>query len=607
MRIAFAILAIGFVICLVPDIPAVAKSYRITDVHIDAQLHADGSMDVKESRGYRFEESFTFAYRDLPTGGPVKFENFGVSEAGRPYRLSDAQAPGTYRITNIPGGSRIIWYYEAEDESRTFEFHYRALNAIERFDDAAVLYYKFLSEEWDRPQYNISITLRPPKPVATDQINQWLHGPLWARSQITRDGRILAQCERLGAYTYLEIRALYPPELFPDTPAVSGPVRQRIMAQEAAWAEEANRRRQQARIDMAARAQRRRTGRYLAIAIGLAGLLGSYLIFQRYHNKPALPTFLEMTSEIPDDTPPALVGYLLGSRQVAGSALIATMLDLARRGFVKLHEKTEQVKHFWGGTREKIEYYWEIDRAAWKTHEGKLLDFEKSLLAFIFDDLAEGADSISISRIKKKRTAFTKFFRQWKKQVGAIGKQKEWFDSRSIRGMYYSLALGIVLAGLSAVALMVIGPWGTFLSAAAIAVMIIAFCTAHRTAEGETKARHWQAVRKYLKKYEFRRGDHKDVLARISEYLVYGAVLGLSTKLYSELAAYIPEGAHGRYVPWYIYGGHGTGEFSPGAFGEAFSSMVATTTSAMSTAAGTGGGASAGGGGGASSGGGGAG
>lgn len=607
MKLRLLLLVTAALLCCLPQPALTAKSYRITGVHIDAQLHPDGTMNVVETRDYKFTGSYSFAYRDLPARGAVEFDDFRVSEQGRPYHQSNSQAPGTYTIVRTPDRTRVTWYYHAEDESRSFEFHYLARNAVKRFEDAAVLYYKFFSEDWETPQDNISITLRPPARITKDQINEWLHGPLWASSQISHDGRILAQCRLLPGNTYLEIRALYPPEIFTEVPAGAGQVRSRIMSEEAGWAEDANRRREQESQRMAARAERLRGGRYLVIAVSLAGLLAWWTLYRKYHHMPQLPTFLEITSEIPDKTPPALVSYLLCSRRVAGSAIIGTMLDLAGRGFVKLREETEEVSRFWGGKGTKTEYCWDVDRAYWQEHASDLLDFELSLLQFIFDDLAEGADSISISKIKKKHRAFTKFFRQWKKEVEEAGKQKEWFDTRSDRGMYYSLVVAGAMVALAVAAMILIGPWGLVLGGVAVGVVVMSFFIAHRTAEGETKARHWKAVQKYLKKYEFRSADRSDILSRISTYLVYGVVLGLSTKFYKEVAAYIPEGEHGTYVAWYACGGHGAGEFSPATFGEAFSSMVATTTSAMSSAAGTGGGASAGGGGGAGSGGGGAG
>ncbi len=593
-------------LCHLPDVAA-AKSYRMADVVIGAQLLPDGIMDVTETRTYEFEGSFTFAYRDLPLGGAVTFGDFGVSEGDRQYTLSRSKAPGTYSIMEGSGRTRVTWYYSANDESRTFTFHYSARNAIERYEDAAVLYFKFLSEDWDQPQDNIRLRLKPPVTLSKDQVKAWLHGPLWAGVQIIQDGTIFAGCRHLPRHTYLEIRALYPPEVFPETPSRTGAVRKSIMAEEAKWANEANRTRRVAREKHEARQDRTRLGRWAMIGTSLAGLAVWWTIFRKYHRKPALPRFLDMTSEIPEKTPPALLSYLLYSRQVSGAALVGTMLDLAQRGFLELREQREQVKRFWGGMKDETKYYWDLKRDHWDQHAPDMLDYENELLAFIFSDLAQGADSISMDEIKKKRSAFMKFFRKWKKSVEEVGKKKEWFDTTSIRGMYLSLAVAGPMLGLTILGMFLIGPWALILAGATIAIIILSFFIPHRTAEGETKARHWKAVQKYLKKYEFRTADRTAVLSQISAYLIYGVVLGFSTKFYKELATYIPETAHRTYVPWYVYAGHGTGDFSPAAFGEAFSSMVATTTSAMSSAAGTGGGASAGGGGGAGSGGGGAG
>jgi len=602
-----SIVAGGIALMLAICSPVSAKSYRITEVEIDARLQPDGSMIVSEDRTYSFDGSFSFAFRDMPGGQEVTFSEFEVYEGGRAYSLSDSESPGTYSIERSGGRTRVTWYYRARNESRIFGFRYRARNAVERFDDAAVLYYKFLSEDWNDPQYNISIRLVPPEPIPESEINEWLHGPLSAESRITHEGEILAYCPRLPARRYLEIRALYPPEVFPEARMSSGGVRQEIMAREAAWAEEANRERDAARERAAARKERRKTGVYIMIAVSLAGLFGWWRLYRRYGEKPPLPQFLEMTSEVPGKTPPALVGYLLHHKQVSGSALVATMLDMARRGFVDLREEKVMKKSFWGGMKEKSEYQWDLKRGHWEQHASELEEYENSLLAFIFDELAGGRDSIALDTIKDKRRDFIKFFRKWKKRVAEAGEKEEWFDRESIRGSYYSGAIGVALMLLALGAGFLFGPWAFIMGVAGLVVVILSFLIYHRTARGETEARHWMALRKYLKTHEFRSESRQDLLSRVSDYLVYGVVLGLSTGFYKEIAAIIPQAEHARYVPWYVYHGRGTGGFSSDAFGEAFSSMVTATTSTMSTASGTGGGASAGGGGGASSGGGGAG
>lgn len=586
---------------------AMAKSYRITGVDVVAHLRPDGSMDVSEKRTYRFSGSFSFAYRDLPAGEPVVFEAFEVYENGRPYQVSGSEAPGTYRIRTDSGKTRVTWYYRASDESRTFEFRYRARNAVKVYEDAAVLYYKFLSEDWDQSQNNVSLTVSPPGSISRGEVSEWLHGPLWAESRITDDGVIVAQCSHLPARRYLEVRALYPPRLFPEAQTRAGAVRLEIMAEEAAWAGEANSLREAARGSAAAREKRLAMGKWLVLTIGLGGLAGWWQLYRKYGRRPALPQFLSITSEVPGKTPPALVGYLLHNRQVSGRDVAATMLDLARRGFVELREEVVEKKGLWGGTKVESEYYWDLKRDYLDRHASDLLGFEHSLLRFIFGELAEGKDSIRLDSVGKKRREFIRFFGDWKKDVSETGDKRDWFDTASFRGTYYSLALGGTMLALTIGAVFLFEVWAVILGAASIAVIVLSFTIYHRTAQGETEARHWKALQKYLKNYEFRSQDHRDLLLKISDYLVYGVVLGLSTKFYREIAGVIPEGRYPGYVPWYIYHGAGGQGFSPAAFGEAFSSMVATTASTMSTAAGTGGGASAGGGGGASSGGGGAG
>jgi len=592
---------------LLPVSGASAKSYRITAVNIDAQLKPDGDMDVIESRTYNFDGSFSFAYRDFPVAGPVRFEDFTVSEDGRAYRRSDSGEPGTYTIERNGDKLILTWYYRAKSESRTFDFSYRARGAVRRHSDVAVLYFKFIGDEWELSQYNVSLTVRPPAGLLAGDIRHWLHGPLWASSLIDPDGTIIAQCEDLPKGTHLEIRGLYPLRAFEGAPVEAGSVREQIMAEEARWAQEANEQREMAIEKAAGRKKRGERGRKVAVGIGALGLAAWWWLYKTFRKKPALPRSLGMTSEIPDNTPPALVSYLLYSRRIGGAALVGTLLDLGRRGILNLREERVEKKRFWGGRKTQSEYHWDLDRAGWDGQAANMPNYENSLIDFIFNDIAGSADSIPIETIKKKRRDFMKFFKKWKKSVEKAGKEKGWFDKRSTHGGYYSLALGAGLMLLAGLLFFLFGPWGAILGAVGLVVLLLSLLIPHRTAEGETKAKQWKAVQKYLRTHEFRNTDRQHVLNQISEYLVYGVVLGLATKYYKELAAYIPEGQHSTFVPWYVYHGHGSGQFSPEAFGQAFSSMITTTTSTMSSASGTGGGASGGGGGGAGGGGGGAG
>jgi uncharacterized membrane protein len=584
-----------------------AKTYQITRVNIDSQLHPNGSMDISESRTFQFNGSFSFVFRTLPSSAPVTFGDFRVSENGKMYRRSESQEPGTYRVTQSSDGIEVRWFFRANNESRTFDFFYRVKDVIQRYKDSSVLYYKFISEEWDHPSGYVQLRVRPPVPVSKNRINEWLHAPLWAESRIEDDGTILGWCENLPAFQYFEIRALYPSEFFSETAEQPGYIRSKIMGAEARWAEEANRQREVARQKIEAREERESQGKWIVIFLSTFGLFVTWSIYKKYGKRPDLPPPVQFSSEIPERTAPALVGYLLGNREVYGRAMVSTMLDLARRGFLALREEQVEKKKLLGGIRFVPEYFWDLKREFWRKNISELKPFEYDLIAFIFDQLTSGTDSISLKEIKKKQSKFQKFFQQWKKDVKKVGEQKGWYDKLSIRGMYYVLGIGVLMLLLTGAAAYFFGIWAVILGVSAAVVFVSSFLIPHRTREGEMIAREWRGLRRYLKKYHYRAESRSALLPRIDDYFVYGLVLGVGQNIFKELVGFIPAEAHHTYIPWYIYHGTGTGTFTPDAFASAFSSMIATTTSAMSTASGAGGGASGGGGGGASSGGGGAG
>ncbi len=602
------LIIIFFSLLFLPSVskPFTSKQYQITRVFINAQLLPDGSMEVDEFRTYKFTGSYNYSFRILPTTGPVKFQNFEVYENGEPYRLSDSKKPGTYVIIEKPGSVEVKWFFKAKNQSKTFEFRYLALGAVKRYEDAAVFYFKFISEGWNKDSRNVSLVLKPPGKLPKTSVNEWLHGPLWAESRIKDNGTIEAWCEYLPRHTYFEVKALYPADIFTKAEKMSGRVRATIMKEEKKWAEEANRKRVEAIEKEREKQEKERAGKWIVIVLSLGGFGSCWLLFRKYGKRPELPPQPKIAPDIPAKTAPVLVGYLLNSREIYGGALVSTLLDLARKGFIALREEQEKKKTLFG-MKEKAKYIWDLKRDYWNKNSSDLKEYEDKLIRFIFDELGEGKDSIEFKTIRKKRNKFIKFFREWKKEVKKLGNEQNWFDRKSIRGMWYSMGIGGVMTLLTVVSAFLFGQWAIILGMSAGIVLALSFLIPHRTKEGEIQARHWKALKRYLQKYHYRSANNSILLAQIDDYFVYGVVLGLSKKVFKELSSMIPVGEYQNYLPWYLYHGGTGAAFTPETFAASFSSMIATTTSVMSTAAGTGGGASAGGGGGASSGSGGAG
>ncbi|MBU1950832.1 MAG: DUF2207 domain-containing protein, partial [Candidatus Eisenbacteria bacterium] len=587
-------------VCIIWDAagsPASAdKSYRVGEVAIDAGLDAAGGLEVTESRTYHFNGAYHYAYRTLPLIEGIEYNEFSVSENGGEYLYSDSEEPGTFFVRRKTAELEIRWYFQAKNESRVFDFHYRVNNLIRRYEDAAIFYFKFVGSEWRVAQNNVNVRLRPPVPIQKDQLNEWLHGPLWAESIIQDDGTVVAWCEQLPKRTFLEVRALYPPQLFPGAPARQGAIRPQVMEQEAGWVEEANLRRAEAIQRAEQQKALRALGPKIMIPLSLLGLFLWYLLYRKYGRRDETFPVSGAFTGIPSSTPPAQVGYLLNDRTVAPRDLVATLVDLARRGFIKIREEQIERKMLFGGTKKGIEYYWDLQMAHHQNHADQLLEYEHKLIRFLFGVLADGEETISMTQVKKGKGKFQKFFPEWTKSVKATAKQKEYFDLRSYTGRNLSFGLAAVLCALGIAGIIFFQLWGLMAIGAGILVIILSVGIAHRTEKGEREALQWKAFKKYLKSFNVEAAGSSGLLDKLDICLVYGLILGLDKRIYGNIVAAIPTESAKHILPWYLYHDSHGGVFSHEAFASGFSSMIATTTSSVSTSSGAGGGASGGGG-----------
>ena len=285
-----------------------------------------------------------------------------------------------------------------------------------------------------------------------------------------------------------------------------------------------------------------------------------------------------------------------------------TLLDLARRGLLVLREETREKRTLFGGTKRAPAYIWELKREQLRQEQSGLLEYEAQLIGFLFDELAGGADEIDLETLKKESRKMQSFFRRWRFSVKEEGKRRGYYDEASLRGMGYGIGLGVVMMLLAIPGIIFFGLWSLVLLGAGLIVLLLSLAIAHRTRDGELEAQSWKGLKRYLKSAELQSAGHTIAQTNIGQYLIYGAVLGLSMAAYRRLAEAIPPEHMAHFAPWYIgaMGSSGDGA-AGGGLGGAFSTMVASATSTVSSASGAGGGASGGGGGGAGGGGGGAG
>jgi len=588
------------------------KSYKMENVSIVADLATDGSMTISEERTYRFKGRYKYAFRTFPLDGRVSYEDFQVSENNQPYLLSGSQEPGTFTVTTNDQEIEVRWYYRARSESRTFVIHYQVNNAVKRYQDGAVLYYKFIGEKFKKSTGNLDITVNPPVPVDQWIVRQWAHGPLWGSSATSDQGVVSATCQNLPKKQFFELRVLYPADMFGNAPQNSGYIVDKITTEESAWSDEANLRREQARTDSASLEKRKNIGVWALPFVVMVAGVWFYRIASQYGARPSVPSIVSSSPEIPSDLPPAMVGYLINGRTISPSAVMATLMDLARRGFLEFREEQELAKGIFGREKWKTTHSWVLKKSHYQENGHTLDEFENMLIKFVFEDLADhqspGSDTVMVDlkTFKKQKSKVQKFFGKWSKEIKKSGEKHNFFDQKSFEGRKKGLMVGGALLVLSLPMIPLVHALALIPAIAGIAVLLGSIGIVHLNRDGLIQEKKWKSLKSYLKGQKFKTSEPKAVLDFIEPYFIYGVVMGMTKKQLDGLGSMIPMDKGAYYMPWYHPGNSGDG-FGGGSFGSAFSTAVASVNSAMSSSTGAGGGASGGGGGGAGGGGGGAG
>ncbi len=583
-----------------------AREYHITSLDITAKLASDGSMRVTEEREFTFEGSFSEVFRTFPLYGQASFADFEVRADGRQLPFADTKAPGTAILEPHDDYQELRIFIDAEDTVKLIGVSFEVTGAVQRHEDAALLYYQLVSDEWEVPAGNIHARIIPPEPLDDDQPRHWVHGSLDAVSTIHKEGVVEVNLDRLHANQFMEIRALFPAHVFSEMPQSPGMIEEDVLEEVAVLAEEANRMREEAlqreleEQERAERqAQRHERGRQIAIPLALLVVILWSWLFRRYRNKPVLHEKPGAFSGPPDKERPAMVNYLINGTYVNSHALISTIFDLAHREIITIRESEKKEKPLFGKPRPLL--YFVLNEEKREQAAPSLLSYEKKLIRFLFEDLAEKPGEISLARMKKKKTRMHKFFTSWTKTVKREGKRKNWFDKRSITGQL----LGMLFSALLIVGFLILalfyGPWLLIPAAVSLLALMGSIAIAHRTAPGEKAYQQWKYLRKYLKRHDFESDMREMDAFTVNAYLIYGMAMGPGPKYFKRLTRGIESHGYQGYLPWIIL--H---QQSLSSFGDTINQVITTTSTTMSSASGMGGGGTAGGGGGAASGGGGA-
>ena len=538
------------------------KSYSFDSVRIDATINADGSLTIREDRTFDFRGRFRFAFFTVEhrTFGDVV--DFSVSEGGREYLPGAKGIPGRAffedPVLEGPGGFRFkaTWWFEAEDERRTFTFRYRVLCAVDGYADAAHLLWRFVGEGWSVPTDRVAVTIHlpgrpvrriarqttpctpstaPPAPpvVETEPLRQgevraWGHGPLTGEVAIPDPQTVTLRVGDLAPTAFVEGSVLFPQDTVPHLYLSPQQGRSAVLAEEAALAREANAERARARE--AVRLARPWRLLALAIVLGIPVLFLVLVVLGRLRDRVrGVPDHLHEPPD-PDAHPaPLAVQWAWYHRRSGGSeAFRAQLLHLARADVLEIRPV---------GTVTSPEDHLLILR------ELPTGGIDERFCDFLFPK----GDRVALKELAPSRKQYATLGHWWsdvqREAKQALPEMRGVGGRRETRFLGW-LALSSILWSVPLALLADVAPVGYFgvVVTEAIAFAYLARRLLPRGVGARTRERmaRWLAFARYLTRFSSLPGAPTAAVVIWEHYLVLAASLGVADRVEDQVRGLVP-------------------------------------------------------------------
>ncbi len=326
---------------------ALAKDYRYKSWDVDLTVNANSTLDVVETHHEIINGEWFGRYRDLMYGDNILgFSDVSVSEGDTPYVLGDVvkggtNAPGLFSATDFQysgGYYEILYSIHAKDERKTFTIKYKVNGGVYYYDTADKLEWKAISETREQPIDEVNITVHLPKVISlkTDDIGLNADGTAQSMKQ-TDKTTVKFSGKNLGPNTKFWVGIRFPKGYLTVNPALLSKEKEAV-----------------------ARQTRERWGLILSLGLSVILVIGVFLVmllvWYRWGRDADLPPVAEYLTEPPDNTPPAVVSEVVFETTDVKD-INATLVDLARRGYLKFWKTPDDTVFQWLGDKGNMRAY----------------------------------------------------------------------------------------------------------------------------------------------------------------------------------------------------------------------------------------------------------
>jgi uncharacterized membrane protein len=306
---------------------------------------------------------------------------------------------------------------------------------------------------------------------------------------------------------------------------------------------------------------------FLLLALGIFYLVLFVVYYFRYGKEPKIDYQREYEQEPPLDIAPCFLGVALSQKRdnsLLSRAFLATILDLARRGFLEVREEERR------GFLRRREYL--VFRFSEKSRNKEAVSrelnrFEVEVLDLLFK-ISKNDEEVSTLDIESwgkemrgNRSNFLRFIEGWDRDLRAEFEQRYFkiLDPLSERkknlftvlGVLYFIGgifLTIVMSGFSPAVFLGV----PFLVLALFLALLGQRVLRRWSGEAALLFRRFMAFRKFLSDFSLMREAPPTLLEIWDRYLVYAVVLGVAENLLKNLRRYAEETHRDLVIPaWY--------------------------------------------------------
>ncbi len=551
-------------ILVIPFQTADAKSYSADRFDVVIDVQPDGSFIVTEAVTFRFVGGpYTYAFREIELNEVDRIEFLEAAIDGQV--LPRGTEAGQVEVNSDNDPVEITWHFAPlSDEVHTYTLRYRVIGNVRAAAGQDVLSWQAIPEEHEYTIDASTITVNYPKGV-----------------EPVRDPQLQGS---KSSYEFLPGQAKFATGKIDDNEALILTVQfpgGQLISEPPAW-----------QLVNLRRGEQVRSALPVALVIGLIIPLGwlAWLLPTRKRAKiepmTAFPT--GPVTQLPDDLHPAAAGQLVHGNTTVMFQVFAVVLDLARRGLLRLEELPAQG---WFNSKDYVTVALKSPSDL-QAHEQRVWDF-------IFENTQEGGHGRKVSELGTRfSNQLEKFRQEAKEELLAKGLLDAQRDSQRIKINFLALGLFLVSVLMIPGGLVMIGvvgdtlaKIGTVLLGTGIGLTIagsiglgVAAGWPVWTAKGQVVRGRWQSFDKYLR--ELLRRDSQMQGDWFEPYLPYAVAFGLGDRW---VKAFQEHGLN-AVLPWLLSSAGTPGDLS------ALSAVIIINTSTSSA------GGSAGGGGGGSSG-----